>query len=273
MYNKLQYQDLFMGLFSKKLLISGGTGYLGAHLVNKIFLDFDITVLDRSIKNDRLNYEPKFVELDLSKNLDFNFSDFAIFVHTAYLKNLDAEKVFIEKIAKENPGVFFLFFSSAAVYGELEDSGYSCFDTNSNLNPINDYGRYKLELENFIKSNFENYLILRISNPYGKEFAAKGMHAFFKSKIDTEDEPIILNINAEREKQIIRDMIFIDDLVLQIDKAIKGGIKGVFNISSGKASTLEDFVEKINMEHKKIQFNYTGFNENEIKKSVLKPSL
>ncbi len=258
-----------------KLLTTGGSGYLAAHLINLIYQSYDITIIDRHLKQDRL-LAPEamsLIEKDLLYVDDFDFSVFDICIHTAYLNDLEAEKKLLEKIHKQNPQIYFVYFSSAAVYGELENSGLESFSIDSVLKPINDYGVYKVELENIVTEYFINHAILRIANPYGKEFATKGVHALFKSKIESQEEPVQLNINAGASHTIVRDMIFIDDLLEKIIKILELKKTGLFNISSGKAQFLEDFVEQINSKNKKLEFKYSGFKNTEIRKSVLQPSL
>lgn len=105
------------------------------------------------------------------------------------------------------------------------------------LKPQSIYGKNKLKIENEIKKNFKDYLILRAPIIFQKSNYSK------KSFFD------ILNRNFKKNKiffdiseKSIRDLITLDDLYkcyLKIDK-IK--LKGTFNIGSKKGLTVKKIV-------------------------------
>ncbi len=270
---------------NQNLLISGGTGYLASHLINFLAKD-NIFIIDRKIKNNRLILTPKnFIEknienlclTDIPENLD-------LLIHTSYCKNLEAEKKFLNFAREKNPNLKLVFFSSAAVYGDLYKRRQDIFTSSDAPNPINDYGKYKLEIENFIKTIFQNFQILRISNPYGKEYETRGVYQLFKARIAKSLESnhqASFIINYPQARVMVRDMIFIDDAIQQIVSVLKNKESGIYNISSGKPIYLEDLaylaLKEFCQEHKietsmfKLNFLYREKPEGEIIQSVLEP--
>lgn len=223
-----------------KILFSGGTGYLGSNLID--FLQpykLDLTLFRRG--------------MDVTQQ-----SGFDTVIHAAYFKDLEAEKQFIKSIPQY---CYFVFFSSAAIYGETSLEGADIYDPPK---PINDYGKYKLELENLVKKHFERCLILRIANPYGREPGLRGVYQIFKSRIE---QGLDLEIYSEKPGQIIRDFVTIDVFCKKVSRLLIKKTHGCFNISSGKGTSLEDFAKAINPH---ARFCYLNFREHEIRCSVLK---
>ncbi|MCE2929018.1 MAG: NAD-dependent epimerase/dehydratase family protein [Candidatus Caenarcaniphilales bacterium] len=256
-----------------KLLITGATGYLAANFINhclaeNIFLDQfkSITLLDRTIKQNRLvhlNDNFVFITGDLQAAPEDHYD---CVLHFAYAKDIQAEKNFLLKYKNS----YLIFASSAAVYGNQDNLPIS---PSAKPMPISDYGRYKLELEEFIQANFAKYLIVRIANPFGKEFAeSKSFNTIVASRLETGDN-VEIELNADEPQELVRDFVPIRDFCEQIVNAF--GKAGILNVSSGKGLTLETFVQMLNQLKysglKKIKFNYKGKNNNEIIKSILKP--
>ncbi|MCK5233725.1 MAG: SDR family oxidoreductase [Candidatus Aenigmarchaeota archaeon] len=81
--------------------------------------------------------------------------------------NVDGSRNLIE--AAKETGAKLVFFSSDYVFDGL-DGPYSEEDA---PNPINEYGRQKLEIENLIRNALSNYLIIRTTVVYGWELKGK----------------------------------------------------------------------------------------------------
>lgn len=225
-----------------EVLLVGSTGYLGSHLARA--LDLDVLERDEVMR--------------LSKEQVFD-----TIIHAAHFKDLDGEKEFISSLPDD---CYFVFFSSAAVYGNTSLDGASVEDE---VNPINDYGVYKLELEKLIRTKFHRHLILRISNPYGKENRSGGVYQYFKAKLAANES---LQLYANHEGELVRDFIYIDDFLTQVLDLLRVEAHGTYNISSGQGIKLEDFAKEINTDLKP-RFKYLGSRQGEIRVSVLRPSI
>jgi nucleoside-diphosphate-sugar epimerase len=266
-------------------LLTGGTGYLASNLI-KHFTSEKVFILDRTVKLDRITIQKEnFLEKPLELiNKDDLPSDLEAVIHTSYCKNINSEIIFFELLKQINPNIRIIFFSSSAVYGDLFDTEKKFFKTSDTPSPINYYGKYKLSLENFIKNTFHNFQILRISNPYGKEFEIKGVYQLFKNQIKKSLETnyqASFTINYPRAQTMFRDMIFIDDAIKQIVSILQNKESGIYNISSGKPLYLEqiaylalnDFCQERYLKTSKFKLNfvYRDKPEGEIIQSVLEP--
>ncbi len=240
----------------------------------------------------------------LAKDLDeasiFNLE----ILHFASLNNLEAEKLFIkgfqEFALKTNSLIKFIYLSSSAVYGENSSNPLIPSNESDTLKPMSAYGVYKMQIEKFIQELFckpvmlkakqsqsevleQCFLIIRLANPYGGEFECRGVYQNFKQQLldSANDESFSLRVNAEAEKQIIRDFINIKDFCLILLRLIEVNAYGIYNVASEKITYLEDFAENIkndllidslldlSLAQKEIHIKYQGFNVADIKVSHL----
>jgi nucleoside-diphosphate-sugar epimerase len=169
------------------------------------------------------------------------------------------------------------YLSSAAVYGDIQnDRNIPIKESISELKPMSDYGKDKLQAEQLLQEKFENTLIMRIANPYGKELTKAGFYQIIKQKL-SENFSCEISLNSDYPGQIIRDFIYIDDCLRMISILISNQAKGIYNISSARGCTLENMVVQIareidpNLSELEIDLNlkYQGRKENEIISSVL----
>ncbi len=275
-----------MGVSSKpRLIITGGTGYLASHLVALLLDKYQVTIIDRTLKSERLpSKDLTLIESELANISDEMLSDTSVLVHAAYSNNLSEEKLFLERASKLNPKLYLIYFSSAAVYGDLlEDT--EAFTIESDTVPINDYGLYKLVMEYFVQALTKKHLILRIANPYGKEFSCRGVYQIFRKslleQIQANKNKLELKINADKPAEMLRDFIYIDELAIKIAALVKKKVRGISNISSGEGVLLEDFAKKVlgdlvsefKLDKNKYELSFEYKKDpsrKEIKRSILK---
>ena len=150
------------------ILVTGGAGYIGSHFVrylerkkiNFVIADNFSTGHKKFVKNK------KFCELDLrdSEEIRLNLQDLDIssIVHFAglsivsdsqkmekeYYENNVLASMNLAKFAVEKKIRKFIYSSSAAVYGIPEEIPIK---ENHPTNPINNYGKNKLEVEGLLK--------------------------------------------------------------------------------------------------------------------------
>lgn len=284
------------------LCLTGATGYLAANFLNysfpKLFDKYEkIYLLDRSLKLERLDMGLRNSNKVFSFTFDINsgtealaeiFKDFEAesvdLLHFAYTGDLSKEQeflIYMQSFAMNRSMKTSLYFiSSAAVYGEQENIPIAEY---APLKPINEYGEFKKNLEEFIINNFESYFILRLANPYGKEFIQKGAYAHFlnslKKQVEANKSQFEIVINADGPNQIIRDMVYVDDFSDAVLKLLILGksSKEILNISCAKPIYLEDLaliafsdlIEKNKYMNGSLSFRYNGFKAGDIKRSVL----
>ncbi|MEM9903653.1 MAG: NAD-dependent epimerase/dehydratase family protein [Cyanobacteria bacterium P01_D01_bin.44] len=114
--------------------------------------------------------------------------------------------------------------------------------------PICAYGISKLAIEKYLALYYHlhglDYLILRVSNPYGRfQTASKsqGVVAAFLSKAINGD---LLEVWGDG--QVVRDYIFIDDVIAALIKAIDySGQPRIFNIGSGVGKSINQVIDDL----------------------------
>lgn len=122
----------------------------------------------------------------------------------------------------------FVYFSTCSIFDEsLKDSRYIS---------------HKIKTEQYIKENFENYLIFRLPNVVGNTGNLHTSFNFFKNKI-TNSEPIDIQSDA------VRYFIDIDDLQKTLPPIISN------NIESNKVINVS-FDNKIKIAHLILLFEF-----------------
>ncbi len=180
-----------------KLLVTGGTGYIGSHTIVKLLeSDYEVLALDNfsnsssSVVKRIRTITGKSFELIEGDIRDiailekiFKKNNIIAVIHFAGLKAVNeseknplkyydnnvAGSINLLKVMTKNNIKNIVFSSSATVYG---NSGYSKFSENTTPNPVNVYGRNKLIVENILhdikKTDSEwRIAILRYFNPIG----------------------------------------------------------------------------------------------------------
>lgn len=139
-----------------------------------------------------------------------------------------------------------IFLSSGGtVYGEHKKFPIS---ESVSTNPVCSYGIVKLAIEKYLlefdRIGLIDALILRISNPYGLGVdisKGQGVVAIF-----TEAMIKGRKISVAGDGEILKDYIYIDDLIDAIYKAIKyTGIEKIMNISTSVGTSLNQILDTI----------------------------
>ncbi len=277
-----------------KVLVAGGAGYIGSHVVKALLQNgHRVTVYDNLSSGQRINLFPEaaFVEGDI---LDFATLDKAMagqdaVVHLAakkavgesmekpelYAENNITGSLNIMKAMLKNGVENMVFSSSAAVYGMPE---YLPIDEKHPLNPINFYGYTKYDIEKYMEwySRLKSfrYMALRYFNAvgYDAEGSIRGREIGSQNLL-----PIIMDTAAGRREKFsvfgtdydtrdgtcIRDYIHVTDLarahVLAIDYLLRGGRSASLNLGTGKGTTVKEIVaaaEKVT--GRKLNVEYAG---------------
>jgi UDP-glucose 4-epimerase len=260
----------------KKVLILGGTGYIGTNLAIYLSEFYDITVTGRSTTNSFLQKysKIKFKTLKLSdkdeiKSIVKNFEVFVLLIPNRQPHQVDKIVVddlgeiieptefFFNLLSRENKKLVFAS-TGGAVYGDSK--GNTSFESDI-CNPINQYGKYKLRLEESLtstqKQNQFDADILRISNPYGGHFDHYFSSGFVNTVLSRIRNKSILSIWGDGLQ--VRDFIHISDVCEYIRRTIE--IKGfnLMNIGTGIGYSLVDafeLISKVNKSTLDVFFNY-----------------
>lgn len=245
---------------SLNILVIGGNGFIGSHLVDALQRDHQVTVfgrspnkfigehekveyiygdfnnsklLDKAIKNKNLVYHLLSTTVPITGNMDPVFDIQSNLVGTINL---------LHKIGQSDVERLVYTSSGGTVYGNPE---YLPIDENHSCNPISSYGIVKYTIENYIKmyaKKFDfTYLITRPSNPFGPRQNFKGSQGLIAKLLYhglTGEDFTIWGDGSS-----IRDYIFINDLVelLKIGGLSKNS--GIFNVGSGRGKSINEIVE------------------------------
>tara|TARA_B100000965_G_scaffold391443_1_gene399497 strand:- start:1306 stop:2241 length:936 start_codon:yes stop_codon:yes gene_type:complete len=172
----------------KKILITGGAGYIGSKLATKLLkLNFKVTILDllkfsgKSLNHLYRDDNLTFIKGDVrNKNLIkklLSSNEFIIPLAAlvgaplcdkkkseATAVNLDSIKFLIKNIKKNNK---IIYLTTNSGYGVGQKNKYC--DEKSPLNPISLYGRTKVEAEKIIM-NYHNSIGFRLATVFGHSY-------------------------------------------------------------------------------------------------------
>ena len=172
----------------KKILITGGAGYIGSKLVNKLLdLNYKVTVIDilkfsgKSINHLFNNRNFKFIKGDvrnykliskLVKRNEFIIPLAALVgaplcaknKREAISTNLESIKLMMKIISKKNK---IIYLTTNSGYGIGKKNKYC--DEKSSLNPISLYGRTKVDAEKIIM-RFKNSIGFRLATVFGYSY-------------------------------------------------------------------------------------------------------
>tara|TARA_B100001250_G_scaffold378029_1_gene367573 strand:- start:773 stop:1741 length:969 start_codon:yes stop_codon:yes gene_type:complete len=178
----------------KNILVTGGAGYLGSHIVEILIKKkFKVFIVDNLITGHRrlINKKAKFFNININNLIKLKkiilINKIDSIIHLAALLNVNesqkkSKKYFFNNVngsktlleACKNTSVKnFIFSSTAAVYKD----GIFKVKENSPLKPKSVYGKTKLKAEKLIKSNLKKnnitYAILRYFNVCGASNSRK----------------------------------------------------------------------------------------------------
>lgn len=284
-----------MKISGKNVLITGGAGFIGSTLADKLLEKCSIVVIDnfddyypKAVKEQNIHQNTnkpnyKFVEGDVR---DFNIvhqivedNNIDIIFHLAARPGVRPSIV--------NPYIYFdinvngtisvlktclnsnvkklIFGSSSSVYGDVELP----MKEDGPTNPISPYGVSKLAAEKlcllFEKLYGIKTLILRYFTVYGPRQRPDEAICKF-AKLMLNNQPITIYGNGKQG----RDFTFIDDIVNGTILAAEKDISGeIFNLGSGKKVTVNQVVDLLekNIEKKCIK-TYASLYKGEMKDTL-----
>lgn len=255
-----------MGFEGKRILVTGGAGFIGSHLVDKLVeLRAQVTVLDNLSfgKREYINPNAKFVDSDIrdyetlkktivGQELIYHLAAIATTKENALGWNNLIEDYEVNTIGtlnifralvemKINPRV--IYTSSAAVYGNPE---YVPMDEKHPTNPISPYGVSKLTGEKYAHAYYKEQGLkitsLRVFNTYGPRQLRYVMFDLIQKLHKNPDRLEVMGTGQQ-----IRDYCYVTDtvdafiLVAENDKTIGRQL----NVAGGNPISIMELAEKI----------------------------
>ena len=231
-----------------KIVVTGGNGYIGKALKNRIE-----TMEGVSGSFITIDSEEGFPHTDFSvEDLAEHFRGADVVIHLAAVRGgnsitqLDVNSKITENVmlALDAAGVRrFVFMSSIAVYSDTDNLPWR---EDQPCAPVSLYGISKLACEGlcryYAKKNGTDGVILRLAPVYGENDRNKRMIANF---VRQALEGVPLEVRGKSLAQ--RDFIYLDDVVSALLFAIRQTNKGVniINIGSGEKLTNYDIASHI----------------------------
>ena len=254
---------------SKKVLVTGGAGFIGSHLVDALVSgECDVTVLDNLSTGSLLNLEhiknritfykgdirDQKILIKASKDCDIIFHQAAMVSVPQTVENpIDSAMVndigtlFVLEAAQKSNIKRVVLASSCAIYGDDPDLPKR---ENMNPKPQSPYAVQKLTGEFHAGLYFKLYgletVCLRYFNVYGPRqdpsSPYSGVMSIFMTKASNKDTPVIYGDGNQ-----YRDFIFVKDVVKANLLAANGSeAKGkIFNIGTGRYISVNELWEKI----------------------------
>lgn len=280
----------------KKILVIGGAGYIGSHIVFKLCdMNKDVIIFDNMSSGQEINIDKRaeFVNGDILNISDlesvFEKNDIEVVFHFAAFKAAGESMEKPEKYSVNNItgsiNVFntmlkhdvknIIFSSTAAVYGTPQ---YIPLDEKHPVNPENYYGFTKLKIEEILKwySDLKslNYAALRYFNAAGYDLDGriKGLEQNPNNLF-----PIVLEtLTGQREAMqvygddyethdgtCIRDYIHVSDLadahILAMDYILENQKSLLVNLGSEEGFTVLEVIKKAEEAlNLKVNYSITG---------------
>lgn len=261
------------------ILVCGGAGYIGSHMVAYLLeKGKDVVVLDNLQKGhkeavlcrkfykgdlrDRAVLDKVFTENNIEAVIDFAADSLvgeSVSEPIKYFENNVGGTLSLLGAMKDYGVKNIVFSSTAATYGEPENIPIL---ENDKTFPTNPYGESKLAVEKILKwcdnAYGIKYTALRYFNAAGAHVSGKiGEH----HNPETHLIPIILQVALGQRDKImifgddyktedgtcIRDYIHVHDLasahLLALERLMNGGESAVYNLGNGKGFSVKEVVE------------------------------
>jgi len=271
------------------ILILGGNGFSGSHLVDAFLLEgHQVRVLDKIDEKFRsplpgVDYrigdftDESFLAESLV-NIDCVFHALSTTVPATSNLNPKADAQInligtiglLDQMVKAGVQNIIYFSSGGTVYGNREEGHIPEAQL---LHPIgSSYAISKVAAENYLllyeKLHGIRPLILRISNLYGPRYGRVGdqgiITTFLNAIINNE------SLKVWGDGSAVRDYLYIDDLIRFCILAVKSRETGVFNVGAGEGHSILEVVDIISkVVGRSVDVKFEKSRELEIKRVIL----
>jgi len=274
-----------------KFVVTGGAGFIGSNIVKQLLKQNHTPIVIDNLcrgKIERISSpDIEFHKVDIRnidqlkkilKNSDGVFHQAALTdVQESFTKQEEYNDVNVKgtenifKIAKEF-NLKVVYASSSSIYGNPKKIPIT---ENSKRDPINPYGKTKLEnefsAESYSKDNV-SIIGLRYFNVYGKGQTGSyaGVITKFINKLKENKNPVIFGLGTQ-----VRDFIFVEDVALANISAMKSKVNnGFFNVGTGIITSINQLAKiMIELSELKLEIQYEKALDGDVNNSQANTNL
>lgn len=249
-----------------KVLVTGGAGFIGSHIVDLLLKDGWTPVVIDHLKGGNKSYvSPRaaLYELDVNSNevaevFQKEQPDYVI--HQA--AQVDMKQSLAHPVADANNNILatlrlltyakqfgirkFVYASSCAVYGNAGDIRIT---EETPVHPISAYGISKHVPELYLRLFRELYglpsVILRYANVYGPRQTPKGeggVVSVFLKKLLSGKTPVIFGDGEQT-----RDFVYVKDVAAANIQALHAHAEGTFNVGCDQKTSINDLYHRLSV--------------------------
>ena len=272
-----------------RTIVTGGAGFIGSHVVDALLArDDEVHVLDdlSSGKRENVGAGALLHEADIrDPDAVFDLVRPQAVFHLAAQASVgvsverpahDAEvnvlgTVRVLEAARRHDAQIVFSSTGGAIYGECERPARE----DDPRRPLSPYGTSKLAGEEYLATwnrlHGTRNVVLRFANVYGPRqdpHGEAGVVAIFLAKVAAGERPPIFGDGGH-----VRDYVFVRD-VAQATLAALGREGGVFNVGTGRGTTVLELVEAMReAAGREIEPEHRPERLGDLRRSVLDPSL
>lgn len=240
---------------NKKILITGGCGFVAGRIAEVLSKSNTVTVVDNMRYWKGVNVQPKNVTVHKCDLNEFFLDgvDYDYIIHGATVNiihamtdpvacvdtNWDQTVQFLSHVPNHIP---VLYLSTSSVYG----NGIQFPTTEEcRVAPSNYYAMTKLMAEHYLLSNKPNCVIARLSNVYGPRQRPENPYSGVMVKM-LESSITGKHFDIMGDGKQTRDFTYVDDVVEACIALLEKGKKGhVYNIGTGIETSVNDLAKNL----------------------------
>ncbi len=241
-----------------RVLVTGGAGFIGSTIVDALEARGDlVVVVDDISTGDRANLAPD-IALRVADVSNANAlheavrgEGFDAVVHcasrTKVVESMEKPDLYRRVIVEGTRNVVQLaeqvhaqiivnLSTGGAIYGETP----ACANESVPVDPPSNYGKFKAEAEKIVAAADIPNITLRLANIYGprqRQDLEGGVVAIFLGRWRRGDELIVYGDGTAQ-----RDYLYVGDVVDAVLSAFAGNWKGMYNIGTGVATSVNDLI-------------------------------
>ena len=252
--------DLESNFTGKKILVTGGAGFIGSHIADALATDADVWILDNlsSGRHEHVPEQASLIEGDVrdESTVERAMDEVEIVFHQAAIVSIDESIAApIESHSVNVDGTLQLLkharrqdarvvaASSAAIYGE---PGTNPITESEPIDPLSPYGLDKFAVDRYTRLYHELYglptVVLRPFNAYGPRQGESAYAGVISTFLDQARSGGPITVEGEGDQT--RDFVHVRDLVqAYLRAAITDAVGEAFNIGTGTSVSIRKLAE------------------------------